>query len=1465
MVNVNYTATSLVKSVILLTLLFLGSHLNAQCSLACNGTTQVSLDVNCEALITPDMILNDQATSCPGGDFEVVVMDQGNNPIPSSPLVTAGYCDQTLYVKVIDLASGNTCWGEIIVEDKLGPVITSCPTVPVEYACSDFTEFDGPIFTDACSGIVEPILLSEVVVPLNCDPMFIQEVTRTYTAQDGKGNYAPECTVTYKLLRIDLGPPNEPFEGCPQTYTVLENNALQCGGAFSAGQTGGLILDTDTDNDGVLDADLIWDDNGNGYPDVEEFAGPTLNGVALYPTPDFYCNIGVFFDDLILPTIPGPGGGTSCVTKIMRTWYVREWWCGQEIEKTCAQIFEITDLVDPVLVCTGPITLTTNVSLNPHDSSFGSVNCGAEVAFPLPQATDNCSSTFSYDLEFPGGSVQDYQVGELIELPMGSNTVTVTVYDDCHNSNSCDITVNVVDDTPPVAICDEFTAVGLTNSGLAHVFAETFDDGSYDDCQLKKMLVRRMDNSNCDCSYPAYDDMTYLGTYDERHYYISQKEAQPFLAHAMAEAMGGFVGTMGSDDPAEGVWIAEQAFAIQSDPYMLIRNGELTVINAPGSMGASAPVDGASYNYIYELDDPCTFSSFTEFCCADVGTEQMVVFRVVDIFGNYNECMVTAEVQDKAAPTVICPPDMTVDCDMVYDVNNLDVEFGSATFSGSCDVTEDVTFTEDLSQCNQGSLKRTFTGTNGNGITTTCDQIIYFLNPDPFTEDQIEYPDDIDEDGGCFDEGNYDPDVVGSPVFLGDACDLVGANYEDQTFFFNNQQEQGCFKILRKWTVIDWCQTDANGNFVTWSHTQIIKVNNLEAPEIVCPTGPINVCTFDPDCASGDVTLTLSAQDDCTADENLEWTYYIDAFCDGTFQDTVSGYGGLADASGNYPIGTHCILWAFSDQCGNISTCSQEFTVTNCKAPTPYCLNGLAVDLMPLDTDNDGENDWGMVELWASDFDAGSFHPCGNEITLSFSADPTETNMIFDCTTLGNQIVEIWVTNELPDGTLIQAYCETFVNVQDNNFACPSGGNGGGDPGNGQDPTEFIVEGRIVTENQVDVQEVSVELEGANIADYMTDVQGAYAFPPMPMGGSYIIDPAKDIDPLNGVTTLDLVLIQRHILALETLDSPYKQIAADANKDYRISSLDLIDLRKLILGIHDEFQSNESWVFVDAQYTFPFDDALSAIYPEVYDLTNLNSDMNIDFIAVKTGDVNNSVQFQFNGDNTDTRTNNKVELNMMTSEFIKGDNQEFSLYATEDMETYGFQFTIATDKSVKILDAYSTDLGIDESNVGFAYANEGFVTVSWNTTSLKKIAAGTKILTMVADIEHAANPNTQISISSQITSAELYTKNYDVKTPVIVLDGEQGNEITYTFDLYQNSPNPFTGATEIGFELPEASSGRLTITDMSGRIIMIEKGEFNQGTNWITISKDQLNASGILYYTLETNEYTATRKMVVLR
>ncbi|MBK8721644.1 MAG: hypothetical protein IPL95_05045 [Saprospiraceae bacterium] len=57
-------------------------------------------------------------------------------------------------------------------------------------------------------------------------------------------------------------------------------------------------------------------------------------------------------------------------------------------------------------------------------------------------------------------------------------------------------------------------------------------------------------------------------------------------------------------------------------------------------------------------------------------------------------------------------------------------------------------------------------------------------------------------------------------------------------------------------------------------------------------------------------------------------------------------------------------------------------------------------------------------------------------------------------------------------------------------------------------------------------------------------------------------------------------------MAVEELKTPYKRIAADINNDGKISTADMVELRKLILFINDNFTSNTSWKMVDKAYTF---------------------------------------------------------------------------------------------------------------------------------------------------------------------------------------------------------------------------------------------------------------------------------------
>ena len=100
-------------------------------------------------------------------------------------------------------------------------------------------------------------------------------------------------------------------------------------------------------------------------------------------------------------------------------------------------------------------------------------------------------------MSIPGGILKN-QNGGICKTPVGRDTIIYRAYDACYNESSDTMIITVEDHTAPVVICDRETVVSLSIDPITHVYATTFDDGSYDDCHIDSMLVRRMDESPYD-------------------------------------------------------------------------------------------------------------------------------------------------------------------------------------------------------------------------------------------------------------------------------------------------------------------------------------------------------------------------------------------------------------------------------------------------------------------------------------------------------------------------------------------------------------------------------------------------------------------------------------------------------------------------------------------------------------------------------------------------------------------------------------------------------------------------------------------------------------------------------------------------------------------------------------------------------------------------------------------------------
>jgi hypothetical protein len=315
------------------------------------------------------------------------------------------------------------------------------------------------------------------------------------------------------------------------------------------------------------------------------------------------------------------------------------------------------------------------------------------------------------------------------------------------------------------------------------------------------------------------------------------------------------------------------------------------------------------------------------------------------------------------------------------------------------------------------------------------------------------------------------------------------------------------------------------------------------------------------------------------------------------------------------------------------------------------------------------------------------------------------------------------------------------------------------------------------------------------------------------------------------------------------LNSPYKIIAADANKSNSVTTFDILELRKLILGIYTELPNNTSWRFIDEGFQFddlanPFANLPFAENITVGDIQN--SAINDDFVGVKIGDVNGSVIANATQVAED-RTAGTLFLDVDDRKVKAGETFELAFKTAEQAQ--GFQFTMNLN-GLQVADIVKGEK-VSADNFGvFTDVLTGSIIDAREFTVKFRATQSGKLSQM-------------LQLSSRITRAEAYDlggQNLDLALRFMSPAGMTTSGVG--FELYQNVPNPFVGHTSIGFHLPEAATATLTVLDETGRTVYTETGDFGKGYNVINLNQAMVSTTGLLYYRLETGKDTATKTMV---
>jgi hypothetical protein len=371
------------------------------------------------------------------------------------------------------------------------------------------------------------------------------------------------------------------------------------------------------------------------------------------------------------------------------------------------------------------------------------------------------------------------------------------------------------------------------------------------------------------------------------------------------------------------------------------------------------------------------------------------------------------------------------------------------------------------------------------------------------------------------------------------------------------------------------------------------------------------------------------------------------------------------------------------------------------------------------------------------------------------------------------------------------------------------------------------------------------------LKEFMTSTAGNFVLDNVLIGKNYQLSVTKNDDVLNGLSTLDLVLIQRHILGAAKLDSPYKVIASDVNNDGKVLASDLVSLRKLILGLALQMPSGQkSWRFVNSAQTFsnsnnPFP------FEEKINLDNLASNMyNQDFYAIKIGDVNSSTVLNLQDEIAEPRSNEVLNLEYEVVNTDGGSRVDF--YATKDQELFGFQMSVGGIGEV--FKAMGSRLSVSDEN--YANGERGFA-MSWNTDNAQSIKAGELLFSL-----YTKGETSSLKLAGLLKD-EAYLSTEEVSDIELTVRSSQA--ANPAFEVYQNEPNPFSHQTKIGFKLPEAADATLKIYDQSGKILHMQKNSFAKGLNHFTVQNADLGTSGIMYYEVSSENFKATRKMIGLK
>ena len=1149
----------------------------------------------------------------------------------------------------------------------------------------------------------------------------------------------------------------------------------------------------------------------------------------------------------------------------------------------CTIPFEVVDETPPAIVCS-PDTAFFEIPATAEDCSF-TVTTEPFAITATDVCDDNVSITHNYD-EAPDNTT-------LVGAVFGPGTTIIQwiATDNSSNTDTCEVVVVVNKNAPPVLTCTSpvtlFDSTDGTEDCAHTVVGDVLDPTVTDQCggvtlthdytaapsdttlagavfavpdsfTITWTAVDLFGNTaTCEVEVTTNDDVlpvcveqdTVLINIDTSGVYNLDVSdlSSPLVDNCDGINLTYFFGTsLTCEDLGDTIMVPFTATDMSGNesvgcPLVVIVNEsgmpecnpiDITVnLDANGSVTID-PTDVNNINMSACGISPEVILSDSTFFCNDVGDNDVTI-QIVNGMDTL-ECIAVVTVTDTIfGPQILCEDDEEITCIDLDATYGGDIEAwmndtpGIQAINDNCpespmnEYTIDTILVINTTMCGLGESTRTFVVTDQFGMSSQCVQIFTVTAVNQLTQadiDGLNLPTTVEIEG-CAADLDLTPNNTNLGQITVDSLLGLADCFDVEISFVDEVEGDDCSQtITRTWTINDLCQP---GEF---TFVQTIIVVDSFAPVIM-----------------GAMDVTVEAGSTCTAFVNFAGLTATDCnTVTGSNNGPFANDPNSLNPTGTYDVGNYEILIAAVDACGNeaMDTINlsvidgSDFTI-QCRKLFPQIFDDqtLTVTTRPRDY---------LLVMGACDDQLPQF-----DFTFTID-DLTDTTRVWGCEDVDVYFEETmyWFDQA---GNFIDS-CLVATRPQDPTGLC-----------NG---TLVGIGGTIVTEAGDGIDAFEVDLMGAG-ETIESNHLGEYAFGYMQSGGHYEVVPHKDGDDRNGVNVIDLIKIQRHLLDIEPIVSPYRLIAADVNSDERVSSADILALRRLLLGVDQSFTSNTSWRTVDAQYTFPDEqDPWAGILPESYEIDALSASMWLEFIGIKVGDVDNTVSLG-QTISTSTRSSNTAKV-LVAAAAVQDEVSTIAFEATTAEKVYGAQITLELG-NMELLEVTS-DL-FATSQIAYHEVQPGIYTIVATTATGVSVAAAEEYMKLHVAKSGAVVPEDEVRLAdSKVHESKLYLGAEMAATDVVLTYESEEEAIpqvhTEVLTVDQNRPNPWTDETEVRFSIPSADVVIFTVYDVNGRQLYRSSEYYEAGTHSKTLGSDQLSGTGILYYQVNYRSHVQQQKMI---